>query len=107
MEESTMTVEFAQALYVDDRGSVTFAQLVQRSGLTESEISELVECGAITGAQTSAEPFSERCVVVARTARRLRDEFALDDSHALALVLRLTQRIEALEAELRRRRRGD
>jgi hypothetical protein len=40
-------------------------------------------------------------VVVARTARRLRDEFALDDSHALAVVLRLTQRIEALEAKLR------
>ena len=96
-----MTVEIAQALYVDDAGSITFAQLVQRSGLSESELTDLIECGALVRASPSAELYSERCVVVARTARRLRDEFALDDSHALAVVLRLTQRIEALEAKLR------
>ena len=101
-----MTVEISQALYVDDTGTITFAQLVQRSGLTEGELTDLIECGALARASTAAELYSEGCVVVARTARRLRDEFALDDSHALAIVLRLAQRIEALEAELRGRRRG-
>ena len=96
-----MAVEIAQAVYVDDAGSITFAQLVQRSGLTEAELTDLIDCGALVRASPAAELYSESCVVVARTARRLRDEFALDDSHALAVVLRLTQRIEALEAELR------
>jgi hypothetical protein len=45
--------------------------------------------------------FSSRCLLVARTAHRLRDDLALEDPHSLALVLRLEQRIEALERELR------
>jgi hypothetical protein len=40
-------------------------------------------------------------VATARTARRLRDDFALDDAHAVALLLRFVQRIEELERELR------
>ncbi len=99
-----MTLDIAQALYLDDDGTVTFAQLVQRSGLTEREIADLVECGALVPASAAAEVYSERCVVVARRARRLRDEYALDDSHALAVVLRLMQRIDALEAALRSQR---
>ena len=34
-------------------------------------------------------------------ARRLRDDFALDDAHAVAIVLRFMQRVEALERQLR------
>ena len=104
-----MTLDFAQAVYIDDDGTVTFAQLVERSGLTAGELSDLVECGALVAvpAGPSSWTFSERCVVAARTARRLRDEYALDDSHSLVLVLRLTQRIEALEEALRRAARGE
>jgi hypothetical protein len=32
----------------------------------------------------------------------LRDDFALDDAHVVAVVLRLRERIDALEHELRR-----
>jgi len=104
-----MTLEFAQAVYIDDGETITFAQLVERSGLTADELRDLVECGAMTDDQAGAAAaarFSERCIVVARTARRLRDEYALEDSHSLAVVVRLTQRIAALEGELRRRRGG-
>jgi hypothetical protein len=103
MKEATMALEIAQAFYMDDSGTVSFAQLVQRSGLTEGELTDLIECGALVRATSAGDLYSERCVVVARAARRLRDEYALDDSHALAIVLQLTQRIEALEDELRRR----
>jgi len=103
-----MTLEFAQAVYIDDGETITFAQLVERSGLTADELGNLIECGAMPdeGASTGVARLGERCILVARTARRLRDEFALEDSHALAVVVRLTQRIEALEAELHRRRGG-
>ena len=103
-----MTLEFAQAVYIDDGETITFAQLVERSGLTADELRDLVECGALTDGQAGAVAtrFGERCILVARTARRLRDEYALEDSHSLAVVVRLTQRIAALEGELRRRRGG-
>jgi hypothetical protein len=39
-------------------------------------------------------------VIVARTAQRLREDFALDDAHSVAVLLRFLQRIEALEREI-------
>jgi chaperone modulatory protein CbpM len=98
-------IESSTAVFLDDTGAMTIAQLVEQSGLSEDELNVLVDCGALEPrdrADTSWR-FSARCVVTARTARRLRDDFALDDSHALAVVLRLVQRIEALEREVRRR----
>jgi chaperone modulatory protein CbpM len=97
-----MNVEIAAATFLEEDDVVTFVQLVERSGLAESELRELVECGAFSPADASAWTFSSQAVVVARTAYRLREEFALDDMHALAIVLRLVQRIETLEAQLRR-----
>ena len=99
-------IESSTALVLDDSGTITVAELVEQSGLSEDELAVLVDCGALeprerTGASWR---FSTRCVVTARTARRLRDDFALDDTHALAILLRMMQRIEDLEGELRRRR---
>jgi len=47
--------------------------------------------------------FEARWLVVARTASRLRHDFELD-AHGLSVVLSYVERIEALEAELRRLR---
>jgi chaperone modulatory protein CbpM len=96
-------VESTSALVLDERGTLTIAQLVEQSGLTEAELHVLVDCGALAprDVRASAWSFSMRCVTTARTARRLRDDFALDDVHAVAIVLRLRERIEALEQELR------
>lgn len=97
-------IESTTALVLDDSGTLSVAQLVEQSGLSEDELSALVDCGAIEPRETGTSwRFSSRCVVTARTARRLRDDFALDDTHALAILLRLVQRIEALEAQLRRK----
>ena len=97
-------IESSTAIMLDDSGTLTIAQLVEQSGLSEDELSALVDCGAIEPRETGTSwRFSSRCVVTARTARRLRDDFALDDTHALAILLRLMQRVEALEGELRRR----
>jgi|SRR5690242_7500809 chaperone modulatory protein CbpM len=103
------TIETTTALFLDDDGSVTAAQLVEQTGLTPHEVELLIECGAIAPRDFAASmwTFSARCVVTARSARRLRDEFALDDAHAVAILLRFLQRIETLEGELLAlRRRG-
>ena len=99
-------IESSTALLLDDRGTVTVAELVQQSGLSEDELAVLVDCGALEPRERGGASwrFSARCVVTARTARRLRDDFALDDTHAVAILLRLMQRIEDLERQLRRTR---
>ncbi len=99
-------VESSSALVLDERGTLSIAQLVEQSGLTEAELHVLVDCGALAPRDMRAPTwfFSTRCVVTARTARRLRDDFALDDVHAVAIMLRLRERIEALEQELRQLR---
>jgi len=100
-----MNVEIAEARFLEENDFVTLVQIAERSGLSEHELRELIECGAFSPIDVTEWTFSARCVVVARTAYRLREEFALDDTHALAVVLRLMQRIEALETRLREARR--
>ena len=99
-------IESSTAIVLDETGTLTVAELVERSGLSEDELQVLIDCGALAPREVAGTSwrFSAHCVVIARTARRLRDDFALDDTHALAIVLRFVQRIEALEAELRMRR---
>jgi|SRR5437763_6844835 len=96
-----MSIETVEAIYLEHSEQVTLVELAERSGLSEHELRELIECGAFTPVDAATWTFESRSVVVARTAYRLREEFALDDTHALAVVLRLFQRIEALQAELR------
>jgi chaperone modulatory protein CbpM len=101
-----VNLESASALFLDETGAISIAQLVEQSGLSESELQELVDCGALMPRDIAARTwmFGSRSIVTARTARRLRDEFALDDVHAMAIVLRLRERIDALEQELRQLR---
>ena len=100
-----MAIESAAATFLE-HDVVTFVELVERSGLSEQEVVELVECGAFdpTDARASTWTFSTQCIVVARRAYRLREQLALEDTHALAVVVRLFQRIEALENQLRTER---
>lgn len=96
-----MRAEAAEALWLDARQSVSFAQLVELSGLSDAELHELVEYGAFVPVDPQAPDwtFSAECVSAARTACRLRDDLDLD-AHGLALVLTLLTRIRALETEL-------
>jgi chaperone modulatory protein CbpM len=98
-----MNIETMTALVLDDTGTLTITELVEQSGLSADELEVLVDCGALEPREATAPSwrFRTRCIVTARTARRLRDDLALDDTHALAIVLRFMQRIEALERELR------
>ncbi len=104
-----MTIESVRAMFVDEDGAVSFSQLTRLSGLSEAEVCELVECGALEPASGDAPDwqFSVRCVVTARAAYRLREDLALEDSHSLAIVFRLRQRIDDLERELAALRGAD
>ncbi len=97
-----MTIEWVHAVFLDETGVVSLEELTELSGLSEHELRDLVECGALAPFDVSAASwsFSAQCVVVARTAYRLREDFALDDTHSLAVLLRFVQRIEELERQI-------
>lgn len=102
-----MNIETCEALRIDERGEITWTQLIELSGLGEAELRELVDDGALQpiAPEAPAWSFHGRAIVVARAAGRLRRELDLD-AHALAVVMRFLARIEALEAQLRAARAG-
>jgi chaperone modulatory protein CbpM len=98
-----MRVDIAEeALWLDEQGVVTVAQLARLSGLAEDEVRELVDLGVLEPCDPRAPSwsFTSRCVVTARTAGRLRRDLELEP-HALALALSLMERIGELEARVR------
>jgi chaperone modulatory protein CbpM len=98
-----MQISHTEAVWLDERGSVTLVELSQCSGLTEPELRDLVDLGVLEPLDADApEPsFGARCIVAARTACRLRNDFELD-TQGLALVLALLDRVQELEDALQR-----
>ena len=101
-----MTLDTVHAVFIDRTLILTEAEIVERSGLTALELHALAECGALVpaGGGGGTYTYTIECLTVARTASRLRDELAIEDTHALAIVLRLAQRVDALQEELARLR---
>ena len=99
-----MTIIRTTWVALDDTELCSFEELQDRSGLSEQELSELVDIGTIVGQvqvqSSDARPvYSLRYVGIAQTARNLRDDFELDH-HGIALAMTLLARIEALQRDL-------
>lgn len=97
-----MKVELTEALWLEECRALSSSELVERSGLSEEELRELVDYGALVpiNSQEGQWTFSGDCILTVRTACRLRDDFDLDP-HALALAISFLDRIRDLEAQLR------
>jgi chaperone modulatory protein CbpM len=95
-------LELTETLWLDEHGAITLIELAESSGLTEAELVELVELGALEPLDRDAGQlsFGSRCIVAARAASRLRRDFELD-SPGLAVVLSLLDRVHELEREVR------
>ncbi len=100
-----MRPESYDVLWLDRSQSVSINDLIDLSGLTEDEVRELVDVGALAPTNPQEVPwtFSADCIVTVRKASRLRDDLELD-SHALVLALTLLEQIRALEEEIARLR---
>lgn len=94
--------EYCEALWPDERQRMPLRALAERSGLSEGELLELVDCGALSSFAEGAgrRMFTVHSVSVARKARRLRDDFELDP-HGVAVLLAFLDRIRELESQLR------
>ena len=98
-----MKLELTEAVWLDEHGAITLLELADCSGLSETELRELVDLGALEPLDREARDWNFRahCIVSARAACRLRDDFELD-THGLAVVLSLLERVHELEHELQR-----
>ena len=96
-----MKAELTEALWLSERREFSLAEFAELSGLSEAELRELADFGALEPVNPQAEQwtFSAERVIAARTACRLRHDFDLD-LHGLALILIYLDRIRDLEAQL-------
>ena len=102
-----MKTEIIEGLWLDERQEIALTKLVELSGIPEAELLELADYGAIAPIDPRAKPkqwtFTAKCIVTVRTAWRLRNSFELGP-HDVALVVTLLDRIQDLEAQLRKLR---
>ena len=96
-----MSMQVTHAVWLNDTAVCSIDHLVEVSGLSLDDISNLVEDGVIAPADASnpGASFHSVHVLTVRQARRLRDDFELD-RNGLALALTLLRRIESLEQAL-------
>lgn len=86
---------------LDERGICSEQHLIEVSGLSNEELSDLIDIGVIIPIDDAIEvkTFSLHYIVIAKKARKLRDDFELD-RHGVVLALTLMQRIDELQEEL-------
>ena len=96
-----MTSEHHEAASPDD-DRLRLSELADLAELSEAELIALVDCGVLAPAEglPGQWVFGLRSLTVARTARRLREDFELEP-HGVALLLGFMDRIRRLEEELR------
>ena len=98
-----MRIELTEVFWLHEHHALSVNELAELSSLSEAEINELADYGAITpmDADAASLTFDAQCIVAARTARRLRDDFDLNTQGvALALTLTLLDRVRDLETQL-------
>lgn len=91
------------AIWINEHYEITLSGLAEQSGLSAAQLHELVESGVLHPRQASALQqqwtFDAHCLVSVRSARRLRDDFELDNN-GVAVAISLLERIRALEQAL-------
>ena len=96
-----MKAEQTEAVWLTEDARFSLVDLAELAGITEAEVRELVDYGAVTPLDPDASTwiFNGKCLLTIRTACRLRVSFDLEP-HGVALIVSLLDRIHALEAEL-------
>lgn len=94
--------EHDEALWLHAERRVSIVELAEFSGLPEPLLQELVDYGALRPVEPGQHGiFGGDCVTRLRAGARLRSDLDLE-TPALALALSYLERIQALEAEVRR-----
>ena len=96
-----MTIHITETVWLNASDTCSLEYIVDGSGLSREDVLELVEAGVLepSGRDHENYSFHTDCVVVARKAKRLRDDFELD-SQGLTLTMSLLRRMDELQTEV-------
>jgi len=94
-----MQIEITEALWLDTGHRFSLEELAAQSGLPADILRQLMELDALSPLDAAVPDFDADCLALACTASRLHHDLDLD-AGALALVLRLLERVRSLEAEM-------
>ena len=102
-----MNLTIEEHIWLNTERVCSARHLAEVSGLSDEEIDALIANGFILPIDEQAEQqsFYLDCQVTAATARKLRDDFELDQN-GLMLALTLMRRIQALEEQLKAAQAG-
>ncbi len=100
-----MNVNETELIWLDEQHEISMNELIALSGLTEAEIRQLVESGALSpttpdNPNANTWSFSSHCIISIRQLSRLKHDFELEQN-ALGLTLIFLERIRTLEYQLR------
>ena len=96
-----MNIDFTELVWLDDHHEVSLDELAELSGVTQEELRQLVDSGALIPINPDQERwnFSGHSVISIRTLSRLKQDFELEPN-AFALTLVFLERIRTLELKL-------
>lgn len=96
-----MTVHISETVWLNASDTCSLEYIVGVSGLSRQDVLDLVETGVLEPASCEQDNYSfhTECAVLARKARRLRDDFELD-IQGLTLAMSLLRRMDELQAEI-------
>ncbi|MFZ6759624.1 chaperone modulator CbpM [Undibacterium sp. Ji50W] len=96
-----MKVQISEWVLLNEQNACSVSYLSEVSGLSAEELSDLIENGILVPIDGKATEkfFPLHSIVIASSARRLRDDFELD-RHGMMLALTLMRRIDDLQGEL-------
>lgn len=91
-----------EIVWLDEHSTLTLDELAELASLEERELLQLVDIGALVPVRKESRTliFSSQCVVIARTARRLRQDLDLD-AQGVGVALALIERVRELEDQVR------
>jgi chaperone modulatory protein CbpM len=92
-------ISITESIWLNDAHECSLEHLAEVSGLTVEELHYLIDMGVIEPVTNKPAFFHMEYIVIARKARRLRDDFELDKS-GLAVALQLLRQIQVLEDKL-------
>lgn len=96
-----MRADLVEAAWVEDRPDLDLDELSRLAGLPREVVEELADCGVLAPSSPAPQRrFSGACIATVRIARRMRQDFELDPD-ALAIVMKLVERIQNLESAVR------
>lgn len=100
-----MPTDMRDELWLSASARVSITELAGLAGLTEADVRELVDCGALAPANPDDAhwTFAANCVASLRRACRLRVDLELD-LQTVALALTLIEQIDQLQADIVRLR---